>query len=88
MMSLPPARLRAALGHALVIVASFLIPVIIAAVQAPRSGVSLSYRFETAFGPLVLVGVTNLLTANLIGLPNLFRRFRTRVMGLSVPFRG
>lgn len=75
-----PSRLRTALGHVFVIVVSFLVPVLVAAIQAPRSDVSLSYRLDTALGPLLLVGVLNLVAANLIGLPDLYRRFRTRVL--------
>jgi lipopolysaccharide/colanic/teichoic acid biosynthesis glycosyltransferase len=75
-----PSRLRTALGHAVVVTASFLVPFLVAAIQAPRSNVSLSYRIDTALGPLVLVGLLNLVAANLIGLPNLYRRFRTRVL--------
>lgn len=78
--SVSASRGRTALGHVIIIVSSFGVPFVVAAVQAPRSGVTFSYRLDTALWPLVFVGLVNLVIANLIGLPNLYRRFRTRVL--------
>lgn len=72
-------RSRIVLAHLIVIVSAIAVPLLVTAVQAPRSNVSLSYRLETAFWPLCLVSVLNLVCASLIGLPDLYRRFRTRV---------
>ncbi len=78
--SVSTSRGRTVLGHVIVVVSSFTVPFVVAAIQAPRSGVTFSYRLDTAFWPLVFVGLTNVVSANLIGLPNLYRRFRTRAL--------
>lgn len=76
-----PRGARLVIGHVIVAAAAFGVPLLVTAVQAPvRSDVTLSYRLETALAPLFLVSVLNYVTANLIGLPNLYRRFRTRLL--------
>ncbi len=78
----PPARRsQIVAGHLIVVAAAIGVPLAVTAVQASvRSKVPISYRFDTAWIELCLVVTLNLLCANLIGLPNLYRRFRTRLL--------
>jgi lipopolysaccharide/colanic/teichoic acid biosynthesis glycosyltransferase len=72
---------RSWVAHALLVASAFGVPLLVAAVQArARSKVAVSDRFDSVLVPLLLIGLVNYVMAVMGGLPDLYTRFRTRLL--------